>query len=171
MKNIEFLLNILMRVKVKVFLGIYGPIGDESYWNICKTLILKLPNNIIVKYFGDVHPSNVSKTFTQYDVMILPTRGENFGHVIFESLSSGTPVLISDKTPWKADINGAVKIIPLYNIDEWVKAIENYTLIDFNHISNLKNYSLGYADNYYRNNSSIQQNLVLFNHAANFIDN
>ena len=30
----------------------------------------------------------------------LPTQGENFGHVIFEALSSGCVLLISDKTPW-----------------------------------------------------------------------
>ena len=31
----------------------------------------------------------------------LPTKGENFGHVIFEALTSGCVVLISDRTPWK----------------------------------------------------------------------
>ena len=35
------------------------------------------------------------------DLFFLPTRGENFGHVIAEALSVGTPVLISDQTPWR----------------------------------------------------------------------
>jgi hypothetical protein len=31
----------------------------------------------------------------------MPTLGENFGHVILQSFMASTPVLISDKTPWK----------------------------------------------------------------------
>jgi glycosyltransferase involved in cell wall biosynthesis len=34
-------------------------------------------------------------------MFFFPTRGENYGHVIAESLSVGTPVLISDQTPWR----------------------------------------------------------------------
>jgi glycosyltransferase involved in cell wall biosynthesis len=32
--------------------------------------------------------------------LCLPTQGENFGHVIFEALCAGKPVIISDQTPW-----------------------------------------------------------------------
>lgn len=31
----------------------------------------------------------------------MPSIGENFGHSIFESMSAGTPVIISNNTPWK----------------------------------------------------------------------
>lgn len=34
-------------------------------------------------------------------IFALPTRGENFGHSIFEALAAGRPVLISDQTPWR----------------------------------------------------------------------
>ena len=30
---------------------------------------------------------------------------ENFGHVILESILSGTPVIVSDNTPWTEFIN------------------------------------------------------------------
>ena len=33
--------------------------------------------------------------------MLLPTKHENFGHVIVESWQSGCPVIISDNTPWR----------------------------------------------------------------------
>ncbi|MNF89332.1 Glycosyl transferases group 1 [compost metagenome] len=46
-------------------------------------------------------PSEVQKVFSQYDLFFFPTRGENYGHVIAESLSVGTPVLLSDQTPWR----------------------------------------------------------------------
>ena len=37
---------------------------------------------------------------SDYHFFILPTFHENFGHSIFEALSAGCPVLISDQTPW-----------------------------------------------------------------------
>jgi glycosyltransferase involved in cell wall biosynthesis len=36
-----------------------------------------------------------------YDLFFLPTRGENYGHVILESFLAGTPALIADTTPWR----------------------------------------------------------------------
>ncbi len=36
-----------------------------------------------------------------YHLLVLPTRGENFGHVILEALLAGCPVLVSDQTPWR----------------------------------------------------------------------
>ena len=38
--------------------------------------------------------------------MFLPTLGENYCHAIAESIISGTPVLISDQTPWTQICNG-----------------------------------------------------------------
>jgi glycosyltransferase involved in cell wall biosynthesis len=32
--------------------------------------------------------------------MVLPTLGENYGHVIVESFSVGLPIILSKKTPW-----------------------------------------------------------------------
>jgi glycosyltransferase involved in cell wall biosynthesis len=40
------------------------------------------------------------KLFSQYDFFILPTKNENFGISILESLSRGLPVLTTTATPW-----------------------------------------------------------------------
>ena len=46
-------------------------------------------------------PKNqVISTFGLYDAFVFPTLGENFGHVIAESLASSCPVICSDQTPW-----------------------------------------------------------------------
>src|SRR5690606_10471907 len=80
---------------------IYGPISDQDYWKECQALIKSLPANVVATYCGSVAPARVAELFSKYDLFFLPTRGENYGHVIAEALSMGTLVLISDQTPWR----------------------------------------------------------------------
>ena len=101
MKNLDFALRVLSKVTVPVNFHIYGPIEDKAYWKICNTLITDLPHNVFVKYEKELDHAEVSKVLEMHDLFFLPTRGENYGHVIMESLSVGTPVLISDTTPWR----------------------------------------------------------------------
>ena len=51
-------------------------------------------------YHGELQPDAVVTTFARYDAFAFPTLGENFGHVIAESLSAGCAVICSDQTPW-----------------------------------------------------------------------
>lgn len=101
MKNLDYAIEVLGNVRCPVLFDIYGPLEDEDYWASCQRRIARLPANIITTYHGSIPPSCVRKVFSQYDLFLLPTRGENYGHVIAESLSVGTPVLISDQTPWR----------------------------------------------------------------------
>lgn len=100
MKNLDFALNTLALTSKRISFDIYGPLEDQNYWKECQAIIKKLPTNISVNYCGTVLPANVKTTFGLYDLFLFPTRGENYGHVIAESFSAGTPVLLSDKTPW-----------------------------------------------------------------------
>jgi glycosyltransferase involved in cell wall biosynthesis len=67
----------------------------------CEALLVNMPVNCKVTYRGAISHELVNETLTEYDFFVLPTLGENFGHAIFESLSAGIPVLISDQTPWR----------------------------------------------------------------------
>ena len=100
-KNLDFALKVLSPVKGKVVFDIYGPAEDPIYWKECQGLIDSVPPNVKAAYFGPVHPDQVSHIFKRYDLCFFPSGGENYGHVIAESLMAGTPVLISDKTPWR----------------------------------------------------------------------
>ena len=100
-KNLEYALRAMRKVVVEVQFDIYGPKEDMEYWVLCQSLLDELPNNIKVSYCGLVEPENVSSTFSMYDLFFFPTLGENYGHVIAESLSVGTSVLLSDQTPWR----------------------------------------------------------------------
>ena len=112
-------------VNGEVYFDIFGQIYDEEYWKRCQKVIESLPDNIKVNYKGTVEVKKVSSTIQQYHVMFLPTRGENFGHVILESLSVGRPVLISDQTPWQnLENKKAGWVLPLNDNVLWQNRIE-----------------------------------------------
>lgn len=100
-KNLDFALRVLASVRSSVEFQIYGPIEDARYWARCEALIAQLPDHVSVQYRGSVEHRSVGTVLSDHDLFLFPTLGENFGHVILESLLAGTPVLISDATPWR----------------------------------------------------------------------
>ena len=101
MKNLDFALEVLAKVTADVTFTVYGPSEDATYWQTCKHLMEALPQNISVDVAGLIPPADVVSTMAQHDLFFLPTRGENFGHVIVEAFQAGVPTLISNNTPWK----------------------------------------------------------------------
>lgn len=124
MKNLDGLLRVLAAVSCQTELDIFGPIEDAAHWNACQSLIAALPPNVTVSYKGPLNPEMVSAVFAGYDLFAFPTHGENFGHVIFEALRAGTPVLVSDRTPWQTDPSGAIRVVPLGDTEAWRKELE-----------------------------------------------
>lgn len=100
-KNLDGALRILEKVKGRIEMNIYGPITDEAYWTKCREIVDRMPENVNVSYKGNLPHEEVPRVMSEHDLLFFPTHGENFGHVIFEALSVGTPVLISDQTPWR----------------------------------------------------------------------
>jgi glycosyltransferase involved in cell wall biosynthesis len=125
MKNLDFAMRVLARVRVPVRFDVYGPLSDASYWEECEVLMATLPPNVVVRRCGEIANRDVARVLAGYDLFFMPTRGENFGHSIRESLLSGTPVLISDRTPWRELTDaGAGWDLPLDDIDRFVTCIE-----------------------------------------------
>lgn len=125
-KNLVFALRVLQRVDTDVDVTIHGPREDATYWSQCEGLIDRLPPNVRVSVRPAVEPDEVPGIMADHDLFFLPTLGENFGHVIAEALSVGTPVLISDQTPWRnLERDGFGWDLPLSDEDAFVKAIEH----------------------------------------------
>jgi glycosyltransferase involved in cell wall biosynthesis len=101
MKNLLFLLEALVRCRQPVHLDLIGPIDDPAYWAKCRHLMARLPAHLSVTYSEEVAHDELLRRLPTYDVMLLPTLGENFGHAIVEAWSAGCPVLVSDRTPWR----------------------------------------------------------------------
>ncbi|SCF33252.1 Glycosyltransferase involved in cell wall bisynthesis [Micromonospora purpureochromogenes] len=100
MKNVDLLLTALGLTTAPMRLDLFGPAEDPVYWSRCQQLIDDLPPTVQCTYHGPLAPDRVRETFAGYDAFAMPTRGENFGHVIAESLSASCPVVCSDRTPW-----------------------------------------------------------------------
>jgi glycosyltransferase involved in cell wall biosynthesis len=125
-KNISFFLGLLDKLPdtVQLELAIYGEVEDPVYWEQAQKIIQGLPAHIRVMYYGPLPHAEVTETLGAHHVFVLPTTGENFGHAIFEALSAGRPVMISDKTPWSNLRNQlAGWDLSLENPKAWLNAI------------------------------------------------
>jgi glycosyltransferase involved in cell wall biosynthesis len=102
-KNTLFALECLKNYKYKgkIEFNLYGSIYQQRYWQLCKECIEKIPSNISVIYHGELNNTKVSGVLEENHFLFLPTKGENFGHSILESFLAGSPVIISDQTPWR----------------------------------------------------------------------
>lgn len=124
-KNVALLLRALKRVSLPISLTIYGPIEEDSYWRHCRGIMRDLPPHIEVEYRGVLDHADVRTTFAKYDAFVFPTRGENFGHIIAESLSASCPVLCSPFTPWSQILeNGGGSTLSTISIAELAAALQ-----------------------------------------------
>ncbi len=165
MKNLDFALQVLARVKVPVTFNIYGPIWDQEYWRRCESLIAMLPEKVKAHYFGAVQPEEVGQVMSDNDLLFLPTRGENFGHVILESLSAGTPVLISDQTPWRDDNLGGCTVLPLSDQDAFARALEHHHRISDSSRRQARIAARAVAQSFIDDERLIERNMAMFRNA------
>jgi glycosyltransferase involved in cell wall biosynthesis len=100
-KNLLGAIEMLREVPGTVRLNIFGPKEDMRYWARCAQAIARLPRNVSVCDHGPIAHDRLPDALARNHVLLFPTHGENFGHVIAEALLVGLPVLVSDQTPWR----------------------------------------------------------------------
>lgn len=93
-KGLDILLHALALVKVPYHLTIAGD-GNDSYIDFLKNISHYNNTEAHISWIG-FQQDNKFEVLGNHDLMILPSHNENFGNVVIESLSAGTPVLISD---------------------------------------------------------------------------
>lgn len=132
-KNIDFSIKIISGLSFPIKLDIYGPIEDVEYYNKCNSLAIEArSDNIQIDFCGTIDGNEVVSTIQKYHAFLSPSKSENFGHAIFESLLAGRPVIISDKTYWRnLAKNNAGWDIPLSDIEKFREVLMKlYTLND-----------------------------------------
>ncbi|CAK2009782.1 glycosyltransferase family 4 protein [Vibrio crassostreae] len=129
-KNLLFALKtIKLSGCCNVHIDAYGAIEDAAYYSECVNFSQK--NNISISFKGPKDRPELMEAVASSDLFFLPTKSENFGHSIFESLSLGVPVLISNNTPFKMLVDHDAGFdISLESISDFVDAIKFYYSLD-----------------------------------------
>lgn len=162
-KNLSYAFRVLSRVNIPVVFDVYGPVEDEKYWKHCLKFAAELPDNVKFNYRGALAPNEVVAKLTGYDLFLLPTLGENFGHVIAEAFFSGLPVLISDATPWRdLEAKGVGWDIPLSDMDRFVEGVEFCYKYPLNEFVGWRLRIRAWAAQNIGNDEAIQENMRLF---------
>jgi len=162
-KNLKLALDVLGKVKGCISFHIYGPIEDPDYWGQCQDMIRHLPENVKAEYRGAVKNTEVIEVFGKYDLFFLPTLGENFGHVIWEAMIAGCPVLISDLTAWRRLRElGVGWDLPLSEVDSFREIIENCADMDQEEHSSWSMRARNYALSKIHGGEAVERNISLF---------
>jgi glycosyltransferase involved in cell wall biosynthesis len=96
-------------------------------------------------------------------LFLFPTHGENFGHVIIESLSSGLPVLISDQTPWH-DVTTYQAGFDVSNddVEKYRQILNKFVQMNDKEYDIFRKGALNYANDYFNDSNILDQNRLLF---------
>jgi len=93
-KGIDLLFEALSAINFDYHLTIAGS-GDENYINSLKLKAESLKLDDRINWLGQVSNDDKFSVMAAHDLLVLPSYNENFANVVIESLSVGTPVLVS----------------------------------------------------------------------------
>lgn len=156
-KNFKFLVENLAEIKGDLIIDVWGPVEDLSYWEECEQIIKKLSSTIKIEAKGAVPFEEAANKMVEYHFFVLPTLGENFGHVFVEALAAGCPLLISDQTPWiNLEEKGIGWEIALDKPDKWQQIINKIIALDEDDYSHLSNKSRNFALELLSSNSFVR---------------
>ncbi len=160
-KNLLQVIELVNKLAANVTLDIYGPVKDAAYWKKCEQAIAT--SNGKIKYMGDLRPEQVQDTFAKYDASIILTKGENFGHALYESLSVGRPLITSFFTPWNdLEEKKAGWNLDISNTDDCIKKLEVIASIDNDSFNVYCNGAYELAKGYYAESADLSNYHKLF---------
>lgn len=166
-KNLGFVLEVLAGIEGPLRLDVYGFVEDEAYARRCRATMDRLPANVTARWHGPIPHAEMVGVLAASDLFFLPTLGENYGHVIWEALAVGCPVLISDRTPWRGlEAAGAGWDLPLGAEPPFRSAVERVRGMDEARHARLRAAARGYAEATTRSGDSVQQHRLLFQTAV-----
>jgi glycosyltransferase involved in cell wall biosynthesis len=166
MKNLKYAIEACQDLQGEITFDIYGPLEDTDLWQECVRLIQRTQPNVRISYYGSVAPGEVGKILSQYHFFILPTLGENFGHVILEALSAGCPTITSDQTPWTdLEGKGIGWDLPLQERRHWTTILQRCVNMDQVAYEQMSGLARRFAADTCSLTAIREENINLFRHA------
>ena len=163
-KNLDGAINILSNIKSGIIeLSIYGPFSNKKYLKELKKSINNLPENVKIYINGPIDHQKISEAFSRNHFLYFLSKGENFGHVILESLLNITPVIISDLTPWRnlTEMNIGWDL-SLNNPEKIISLIENLITLNDEIYQKMVESTKKYMIDYLNGNNLIKKYYNLF---------
>lgn len=162
-KNLAQAIEIVSRLEGRIAFDIYGLQEDTNYLEECQALIRSAPRNVEINFLGPIAHEAVAARMNSYDVFLLPTNSENFGHAIYEAMSCGLPVVISDRTPWRhLHSHGAGYDLDLDDRDAFVAALTRYVRMSAVEFESCRNGARSFAQDWIRTSGAMELNQRLF---------
>lgn len=131
-KGLHVAIEALGRSGHQVPLVVYGPEESAEYAQHCRDVAERF--SVDLRFAGVLQHDEVATVLNGCDLMLLPTRGESFGHVVAEALSAACPVMITPETPWTARIrdHGAGYVVER-DVEAWASALNTYLSLSAEH--------------------------------------
>ena len=127
-KGLHILLEALGYCTFEASLDVVGGAKpqDDKYLRECIRIAASLPDHIEVRFLGHRDLINAQTFLTHYDMSVLPTSGENFGHTIIESMSAATPIMVPSTTPWTNVLSKDSLVVPTLDPVDWAESITRF---------------------------------------------
>lgn len=165
-KGLELLFEALKDLNIKWKLTIAGK-GDNQYVTGLQNQCVKLGIAAHVEWLGHVHNDKKFELMASKDITVLTSHNENFANMVIESLSVGTPVLLSDQVGLSDYVaeNGLGWITSLEK-EEITATIETafHAINKRNKIREIAPHQIE-AD--FQSNNLVHQYILLYQHALN----
>jgi len=167
MKNLPFTLDRLAELRGRITLDVFGPLEDRELWSECERKIEAMPENVTVCYRGALDPGCVFSELAGRQFFVLPTLGENYGHVIIEGAAAGCPVIVSDRTQWLGlAAKGVGWDIALHDPLGWCSALQTCVDMGEREYQALSARAAEFGRSIMNSAENLRANLELFNHAV-----
>lgn len=127
-KNLMFLLNVWRSVLHEVpnrKLVLAGSVYDSREFEKLLKRIRLLRLEKQVEVLDWVSGKEKEALLANARCLVLPSRYESFGLVVIEALTRGTPVVVSDETPWET-LRQPVGVCVELDVAKWVAALLPY---------------------------------------------
>lgn len=162
-KNTRAAIRMVGRLTGDIELDLWGLMESKEYWAECEREIAACPANVQVRYRGEFVHEQLQEVLCNYDVMLLPTLGENFGHAIIEALSSELPVIISDRTPWRdLEAAGVGADLPLEDEAAFAHHLARYAAMDAPALQSARDACRRYVETWFKKNADLDAYRAMF---------